>query len=86
MVLVPKDDNDIRGSIGYRRLNEVIKPDRYPLPRINDLLHQAKAMPFMSSIDLQSGYYRIKMHPDDKDKTAFVTPFEMYRFNRIPFG
>lgn len=40
----------------------------------------------MSTLDLQSGYWQIGIHHDDQDKTAFVTPFGMYKFLRMPFG
>lgn len=86
VILVPKGENDVRVCIDFRKLNEITVPDRYPLPRIDNLLHQAKAMPFMSTIDLQSGFWQIKVHPDDQDKTAFISPFGMYRFKRMPFG
>ncbi|XP_052740236.1 uncharacterized protein LOC112054640 [Bicyclus anynana] len=86
VILVPKGQNDVRVCIDYRQLNEVTKPDRYPLPRIDDLLHQAKAMPYMSTIDLQSGYWQIKVHADDQAKTAFISKYGIYKFKRMPFG
>lgn len=86
VILVPKGENDVRVCVDYRKLNQITKPDRYPLPRIDDLLHQAKAMPYMSTIDLQSGYWQIKVHEDDQEKTAFVSPFGIYKFKRMPFG
>lgn len=43
-------------------------------------------MPYMTTIDLQSGYHQIKVHPDDQDKTAFISPFGTYRFKRMSFG
>lgn len=86
VILVPKGDNDVRVCVDYRRLNEITKPDRYPLPRIDDLLHQAKAMPYMSTIDLQSGYWQILVQLKDQDKTSFVSPFGTFRFKRMPFG
>lgn len=86
VILVPKGETDVRVCVDYRRLNEITKPDRYPLPRIDDLLHQAKAMPYMSTIDLQSSYWQIMVHPDDYDKTSFVSPFGTFRFKRMPFG
>lgn len=86
VVLVPKGENDIRVCIDYRRLNSITVPDRYPLPRMDDLLQQAKAMPYMSTIDLKSGYWQIIMNKEDMDKTTFVTSFGTYRFKRMPFG
>lgn len=40
----------------------------------------------MSTLDFQYGYWKIKVHPEDQDKTAFVTPFGMYKFTTMPFG
>ena len=41
---------------------------------------------FFSSLDLRSGYWHIKLHPDDAHKTGFTTPFGNFQFNRTPFG
>ncbi|GFT05820.1 retrovirus-related Pol polyprotein from transposon opus [Trichonephila clavipes] len=53
---------------------------------MNDLLHQAKLTPFMSTLDLRAGYHQVKVHVEDQDKTAFVCPFGTYRFLRMPYG
>jgi hypothetical protein len=31
-------------------------------------------------------YYQIRVAEADQDKTAFITPFGIYRFTRLPFG
>lgn len=86
VVLVPKKDGSIRVCIDYRKLNAITKPDRYPLPRIDDLLHDARSTKYMSTLDLRSGYWQIRVKPEDQEKTAFVTPFGMFQFRRMPFG
>ncbi|KAF8781604.1 Transposon Tf2-6 polyprotein like [Argiope bruennichi] len=86
VVLIPKANGTMRLCIDYRKLNSITIPDSYPLPRMDDLLHEAKPTPFMSAIDLKAGYHQVKVHPDDQDKTAFVCPFGTYRFKRMPFG
>lgn len=86
VVLVPKKDGKIRLTVDYRGINAVTRPDRYPLPRLDDLLHEAKQSKYMSTLDLKSGYHQISVKETDRDKTAFTTPFGTYRFIRMPFG
>ncbi|KAG5864975.1 hypothetical protein JTB14_012724 [Gonioctena quinquepunctata] len=81
VVLVPKTDGSVRLCVNYQALNEVTISDKYPLPRIDDLLHTAEQTPFM-----KSGYHQISVRPMDRDKTAFICPFGIYRYNRMPFG
>ena len=86
VVIVPKKCGEIRVCIDYRELNSITKPDRYPLPRAVDILHEAKATSYMPTMDLQCGYWQIGVHPADQDKTTFVTHFGIYKFKRMPFG
>ncbi|GFU55737.1 retrovirus-related Pol polyprotein from transposon 297 [Trichonephila clavipes] len=85
-VLIPKPNGTFRLCIDYRKLNAITVADTYPLPRMDDLLHQAKLTPFMSTLDLRAGYHQVKVHVEDQDKTAFVCPFGTYRFLRMPYG
>lgn len=86
VVMVPKPNGDVRVCIDYRRLNAVTVPDAYPIPRIDDLLHAAKPTRYMTTLDLKAGYWQIKVRQEDQDKTAFITPFGIYKFKRMPFG
>jgi hypothetical protein len=58
----------------------------YPLPRLEELLHSTGNAKYITTLDLRSGYYQIKMYEPHQDKTAFITPFGVYRFKRMPFG
>ncbi|GFW06160.1 hypothetical protein TNCV_36361 [Trichonephila clavipes] len=86
VVLIPKPNGTFCLCIDYRKLNEITVADTYPLPRMDDLLHQAKLTPFMSTLDLRAGYHQVKVHVEDQDKTAFVCPFGTYRFLRMPYA
>lgn len=84
--MVPKKDGSIRVCVDYRRLNAITVPDAYPMPRIDDLLHEAKRTAFMTTLDLRAGYWQVKVKDEDQDKTSFITHFGTFRFKRMPFG
>ena len=86
VVLVRKKDGALRFCIDYRHLNEVMKPDVFPLPRMDDLLDQFSKSKYFSTLDLASGYWQVKVHPDSCEKTAFITHRGLYEFNVMLFG
>lgn len=62
------------------------KADTFPLPRIDDLLDQLGKSKYFTTLDMASGYWQIRVHPDSQEKTAFVTPQGLYEFRVMPFG
>jgi hypothetical protein len=61
VIFVPKKDGTRRMFVDYCALNEVSVKNKYPLPRIDDLLDQLCGACMFSKIDLQSGYHQLKI-------------------------
>jgi hypothetical protein len=60
--------------------------DNYPLPKMDHVLEKVVGDKKMSMIDGFSGYNQIVVHEDDKEKTAFTTPWGTFMYDKMPFG
>nr|GEW34549.1 putative reverse transcriptase domain-containing protein [Tanacetum cinerariifolium] len=77
---VQKKDESFRMCIDYRDLNKLTVKNRYPLSIIDDLFNQLQGSSVYSKIDLQSGYYQLRVREEDIPKTAFRTRYGHYEF------
>ncbi|GFR43102.1 hypothetical protein Agub_g3949 [Astrephomene gubernaculifera] len=81
-----KKDGTLRMVVDYRALNNITIKNRYPLPRIDDLLDRLCGATVFSSLDLTQGYHQLLMHDEERERTAFRTPFGHYQYKVLPFG
>lgn len=86
IVLVKKKDGSLRFCINYRDLNSVTKSDKFPLPRIDDLLDQLGQSQSFSTLDLTAGYWQIKVNEQSKENTTFITHRGLFEFRVMSFG
>ena len=85
VVLVTKKNGDTCVCIDFREVNKVMVSERYPMPRIDALLHSAKGANCMTSMDLCSGYWLIPLRKEDWRKTAFRHAFRSLPFQGYAF-
>ncbi|WJX45412.1 hypothetical protein P8452_32294 [Trifolium repens] len=86
IVPVPKKDGKVRMCVDYRDLNKASPKDDFPLPHIDVLVDSTAKFNVFSFMDGFFGYNQIKMAPEDREKTSFITPWGTFCYKVMPFG
>ena len=86
IVCVRKKDGSLRLCVDYRELNQKSIPDRHPIPRVQDMLNSLAGSAWFSVLDQGKAYHQGFLEESSRPLTAFITPWGLYEWVRIPFG
>merc|ERR1712015_204722 len=86
VLVVKKATSHLRWCVDYRKLNEIMVPDQYPLPNISVNLNKLAGSRIYSCLDSCGAYHSIKIEPESRRYTAFTSPLGLYQFVKLPFG
>lgn len=91
LLLVPKKLDSLgikkwRVVIDYRKLNEKIQDDKFPLPNISDILDSLSGAVYFTHLDLYQGFYQLNLHSHSRPYTAFTTGKNQFQMTRLPMG
>ena len=86
LVVGKKRNGDLRLCVDLRKVNQAVVTDGYPLPHMEDMLHNLRGSQWFTKSDLKDAYHQLPIHPDSRHLTTFATPEGLKRFTRVPFG
>lgn len=77
-------DGSVRFCVDFRKLNAVTE-DSYLIPRIGNPLNHLSGNSWFTTLDLKSGYWQVKLRPEDREKTVFSVGSSLWQFIVMPF-
>lgn len=87
VVPVQKSDGNLRLCGDYRvTVNQVCKPDAYPLPRTEDLFSTLEGGQYFTKLDLQHAYQQVVLEEGSRKYTTINTHKGLFMYQRLPFG
>jgi len=78
VILLVKKDGSRRFCGDYRPLNAQTRCDSFLMPLVEDVIDQLGSSAWFTARDLQSGFWQIRMAPEDVKKTALITKTRLY--------
>ena len=86
LVVCVRKDGGLRLCIDHRELNRKTVRDRHPIPRIQETLDNLGGSSWFSVLDQGKAYHQGFIEKGSRHLTAFITPWGLYEWTRIPFG
>jgi hypothetical protein len=78
--IIPKKNGTVRVVSDFRVLNSKLQRVAFPIPRIQDILTSLNGFRYATSIDLNMGYYTIRLSPQAQKLCTIVFPWGKYSY------
>jgi hypothetical protein len=81
-----KKNGTVRFLTDFRELNKRIVRKPFPLPKISTVLQELEGFTYATSLDLNMGYYTIRLDPTASRICTIIFPWGKYSYKRLPMG
>lgn len=85
-ILLVKEDVSLRTCMDYYALIKKTIKNRYPIPKLDELLDKLHGVVFFSKLDYPFGYHEIYTREKDMEKTTFYCHYRHYELLDVPSG
>ncbi len=85
ILFIEKKDNSLRFCINYRKLNALIKRNRYFLSLIDETLACIQDSKYLTRLNIIVIFNKLHMHLNNEDLTIFIISFDFYKYHVMSF-
>ncbi len=84
--IIPQKDNTVCTISDFRDFNKRIVRKSYPIPQISTILQELEVFTYATALDLNMGYYTIRLDPTSSKMCTIIFPWRKYLYKRVPMG
>jgi hypothetical protein len=84
--IIPKKDQTIHFFSEFREVNKRLVRKPFPIPKISTVLQEIKGFSYATALDLNMGYYTIRLDPDASKICTVIFPWGKYSYKRLPMN
>jgi hypothetical protein len=84
--IVPKKNNTVRFLSNFGEVNKRLIRKPFPIPKINTVLQELEGFTFATALDLNMGYYTIRLDTNASKICTIISPWGKYSYKRLPMG
>ncbi len=84
--IIPMKDKTIRFLSDFGEVNKRLVRTPFPIPKISMVLQEIKGFSYATALDLNMGYYTIRLDPDASKICTIIFSWSKYSYKRLPMG
>ncbi len=84
--IIPKTDKTVCFLNDFWEVNKRLIRTPFPIPKISTVLQEIKGFSYAIALDLNMGYYTIRLDPDASKICTIIFPWGKYSYKRLPMG
>ena len=81
--IIPMKEGTVRFITGNHRFNQKLVGKMYSVPITGNTIQHLEGFQYATTLDLNMGYYNIKLSPNIYDMTTIVAEFWKFRYKRL---
>ncbi len=85
ILFIEKKDNSLCFCVNYRKLNALIKRNRYSLFLIDETLARIQDSKYLTWLNIIVVFNKLHMHSKSEDLTIFIISFDFYKYHVMSF-
>ena len=85
VLFATKSNGSLRFCVDYRKLNAIIKRNKYPIPLIEKTLIKVIDSKYLIKLNIIAAFNKLRMNSDSENLITFITSLSLYKYKVLLF-